>query len=363
MQCAILAPVRCVWPVLLLLGFGCGADPPAARYVHETAHSTDAGAAELIVLRDDVGGVEAAIAPHQGAELSGLRVRWDGSWLETLQLARDYSPREGFGGKGPWLWPATGRNFPPDLLARREAGEQFDGGAYEHGGVRRAMPIHGFARDLPWRVERAGATDASASALLSLQDSPRTKASYPFSFRCTVEYVVADGKLAMQFIVRAAEGNSEPMFFSIGNHITFNAPLVEGSDAAEMVLMSPSTVEILKTPYGIPTGETGPLSYADGYALGNYPPRSATSLTGYAAGADPFVEYRDPAGLVLRISHRASQIPDPPVILFNVWGDVHSGFFSPEPWVGLQNSLVQRQGLIYLDPGESFVWDVSVSYG
>jgi hypothetical protein len=66
--------------------------------------------------------------------------------------------------------------------------------------------------------------------------------------------------------------------------------------------------------------------------------------------------------LTLRISHHASKIPDPPVILFNVWGDVHSGFFSPEPWVGLQNSFVLRQGLIYLDPGAEFRWDVRVSY-
>ena len=32
--------------------------------------------------------------------------------------------------------------------------------------------------------------------------------------------------------------------------------------------------------------------------------------------------------------------PDQPVILYNVWGDAAGGFFSPEPWIGLQNSLV-----------------------
>ena len=41
-------------------------------------------------------------------------------------------------------------------------------------------------------------------------------------------------------------------------------------------------------------------------------------------------------------------------------GDVRSGFFSPEPWVGLQNSLVQRQGLVFVDPGEEFVWVVRI---
>ena len=199
-------------------------------------------------------------------------------------------------------------------------------------------------------------------ALLTLRDGPETREMYPFGFRCTVEYAIVEGVLEIRYVVTSSRTNSEPMFFSIGNHITFLAPLVEGSDPAAMVLASPSTTEILKTEYGIPTGETRPLSYADGFLLGEYPPMIATSLTGYPEGEDPFVEYRDPAGLTLRISHRPSQMPDPPVILFNVWGDVRSGFFSPEPWVGLQNSLVQRQGLIYLDPGAEFRWTVAVSH-
>lgn len=306
--------------------------------------------------------MEAAIAPGKGGELSGLRVRYADRWLETLQLARDYSPRDGFGGKGPFLWPATGRNFPPDLVTRREAGESFDGGAYEHRGVRHEIPIHGFARDLSWRVEQTRANAESATALLSIEDSSVTREMYPFGFVCTVEYVVQEGALELRYVVEAKESNEEPMFFSIGNHITFLAPLVEGSDPAGMILTSPSTLEILKTSYGIPTRETRALSYADGFVLGDYPSLAATSLTGYPEGRDPYIEYRDPSGLTMRIAHHASSIPPDPVILFNVWGDVRQGFFSPEPWVGLQNSLVQRQGLVYLDPGDEYHWTVRVEY-
>ncbi len=348
--------------VLSLALAGCVTEPPVPRYVVENAESVDESRTQLIVLRDEEGGIEAAVAPERGGELSGLRVLYRGEWLETLQLARDYAPREGFGGKGPFLWPATGRNFPADLMERRRAGERFDGGAYEHDGIWRDMPIHGFARDLPWKVEESGADGSGARAVLSLEDTPGTREMYPFGFRCSVEYRIRDGALELGYSIRASEGNAEAMFFSIGNHITFVAPLVPGSDPAAMVLTSPATKEILKTDYGIPTGETRPLSYADGFRLGDYPALTATSLTGYPQGQDPYVEYSDPAGLTIRIAHRASEIPDDPVILFNVWGDVHSGFFSPEPWVGLQNSLVQRQGLVYLEPGEEFHWDVQVEY-
>lgn len=352
--------MRKSWILLVLLA-GCYVEPPAARYVVEDARSVDASLTELLVLRDEVGGIEAAVAPARGGELSGLRVLFDGHWVETLQHARNYAEREGFGGKGPFLWPATGRNFPPDLVERRRAGERFDSGAYEHGGVRRTIPIHGFARDFAWTVEGTGSSADAARAVLSLTDSRVTREMYPFGFRCSVEYVVRDGALELRYAVEAAEDNPEAMFFSIGNHITFLAPLVAGSDPAEMVLVSPSSLEILKTDYGIPTGETRPLSYAAGFRLGDYPPMVPTSLTGYPPDQDPFVEYRDPAGLSIRISHRASEIPDPPVVLFNLWGDVAGGFFSPEPWVGLQNSLVQRQGLIHLDPGRQFHWEVRVS--
>ena len=50
------------------------------------------------------------------------------------------------------------------------------------------------------------------------------------------------------------------------------------------------------------------------------------------------------------------------MILFKSLGDVRNGFFSPEPWVGLQNSLVQRQGLLFVEPGEEFAWTVRIEY-
>ena len=174
----MLAGVRINWILPFFLA-ACATSPPPANYVVESAASIDASATELIILRDEAGGIEAAVSPSRGGELAGLRVLHGGAWLETLQLARDYSPREGFGGKGPFLWPATGRSFPPDLEERRKAGESFERGAYVHGGVRREMPIHGFARDLPWQLEEAVADAGSARALLSLHDDSETREMYP----------------------------------------------------------------------------------------------------------------------------------------------------------------------------------------
>lgn len=93
---------------------------------------------------------------------------------------------------------------------------------------------------------------------------------------------------------------------------------------------------------------------------GEFERLSAVSLTGYKG--DPFIVYRDPGGLAIRMSHSASKIPKPPVVLYNLWGDVAGGFFSPEPWVGLQNSLVLGQGLIRLRPGGVFEWTIRIEF-
>ena len=399
--------------------------------------SSDATKTKLVLLRDEAAGIEAAIAPAKGGELSGLAVRFveNGSkdkWIETLYLARDYSPRQGWTGKAPFLWPATGRNFPEDLRKRREAGERFDGGAYNLKDKRYKMPIHGFARDLPWELESAEAGADGARAELWLTDNDQTREFYPFGFRLTVEYLLANGRLDISYLIHASNENSEAMMFSLGNHITFRTPLVEGSDPAEVVLTTPSTMEILKTGYGVPTSETrqrshsagvklGDFETAGGFAdseammfslgnhitfrtplvegsdpaevvlttpstmeilktgygvptsetrqrshsagvkLGDFEKLRAVSLTGYPSGEEPYVLLRDPLGLSIRMSHAADDIPKQPVILFNVWGDALGGFISPEPWVGLQNSLVLGKGLTYLEPGEDFRWRIRIT--
>ena len=137
-----------------------------------------------------------------------------------------------------------------------------------------------------------------------------------------------------------------------------NESLVEGSDPAQMVLVTPSTQELLKTSYNTPSGETRPRSHAEGIELGDFERRIAVSLTGYEG--DPFIVLRDPQGLAIRMSHHATSIPAQPVVLYNLWGDAIEGFFSPEPWVGLQNSLVMRKGLVYVDPGEQFDWTILI---
>jgi len=37
------------------------------------------------------------------------------------------------------------------------------------------------------------------------------------------------------------------------------------------------------------------------------------------------------------------------------------GFFSPEPWIGTQNSLNSGAGLVWLEPGVDWHWTIEIT--
>lgn len=268
--------------------------------------------------------LQGSVCPERGGELCSLKVRHQGEWVETL-----YSSETGWQGRAPWLWPATGKGDP--------------------------LPFHGFARDLPWQLLARSPTAVS----LQLDDSPATRAKYPYGFRLRVDYVAAERELTLRFRAHAADANSGPMPFTAGNHITFRAPLLPGTPPGALRLTSPSTVEYTKT-NGAPTGATVPRSLARGVALKDFDARVAVSLGGYQA--EPFMELRDPGGLAVRISHTATSVPDSPVVRFNMWGDHANGYFSPEPWVGLQDAHRLQKGLVRLAPGKDWEWVIRIAF-
>ena len=352
------------WAVLLLLALlACSSDPPApettvAPRYSATESTTPDGKVKLVVLRDEQAGVEASIATEKGGEMSSLRVRVGDGWIETLYLANDYAPREGWTGKAPLLWPATGRNFPKGFTPQTKPDGTVERGRYTLDGKTYEMPGHGFVRDMAWTLDDFEATANRASAVLSLEDSETTRALYPFGYRLVAAYQLAGGGLTIDYTVISKPGNERPMPFSIGNHITFNTPLVPGGEPGAVELTTPSTHELLKDG-GLPTGETRDRSHAEGVKLADFEVREAVSLTGYAN--DPSVALKDPSGLTLHMTHSASKLPEQPYVAFNVWGDAAAGYFSPEPWVGLQNSFVLNKGLVSLDPGELFYWTIRLS--
>ena len=330
-----------------------GAAPYAAaqsRYTITDEASAGPGTPQVIVLHDNVAGVEAAVAPSQGGELSSYRVKLKGDWTEFLYHARDYSEGPGFKGKGPLLWPAVGAQYPVGTVPETSCGP----GPYQVAGKTYTMPCHGFARTLPWKEIKRSADATGARVTVELRESKTTLAAYPFAFQLTATYELAGGHLTIDYLVNSAASNTSEMIFSIGNHIAFKLPFVKGSDPAKMTLETPSTVQRLRNAKGVLSGEEKPRSFQTPEALGSFDARVAIPLSGYRS--QPYARLVDPQGVSLRLTQQASSTLPEPLVRFNLFGGPSTGYFCPEPIFGIQNSLNLGQGAVRLQPGKNWKW-------
>ena len=320
------------------------------RYSISDQDAAGPGSPRLVVLKDSVAGVEAAVAPTEGGELSSFKVRFKGQTVELLYHARDYGSNAGFKGKGPLLWPAVGAQYPVDTVPKESCGT----GTYTVTGKSYPMPCHGFARTLPWKAINRSADSHGARVTVELTDSDSTRKYYPFAFHLDATYLIADGQLTIEYLVKSDASNTEPMIFSIGNHIAFKIPFVQGSDPDKMLFETQSTAQLLRNSVGVLSGEQKPRSFASPEALGSFDAHVAIPLTGYRS--QPFARLIDPQGMTLRLTQTASSVLPEPLIRFNVFGGPKSGYLCPEPWFGVQNSLNTGKGLIKLAPGGVWKW-------
>lgn len=327
-----------------------------ARYSISEDVATGPSAPRLVVLHDNVAGTEAAIAPSEGGELSSLRVKLGGKAIELLYNARNYAAGPGFHGRAPLLWPAVGPQYPVDTIPKASCGD----GTYLVAGTIYPMPCHGFAKSVPWTVVNQSADAGGAQVTVELRNSGRTESFYPFAFTLDATYQVSNGQLTINYVVTSGTSNKQTMPFSIGNHIAFKIPFVEGTDPAAMIFESPSTTQLLRNPSGAGlNGKEKPRSFVPPERLGDFDSRVALPLSGYRS--QPYALLTDPGGVSVRITQTASSDLPGQLIRFNLFGGPHEGYLSPEPWFGLQNSLNSHHGLIHLLPGASWKWRILVA--
>lgn len=270
---------------------------------------------DQFIILENGGDIRVAVAPDEGGELSGFSVFFDGGWHELLYRALDYSDQTGWRGKAPLLWPATGISII----------DEDQKNAYKLGEKQYEMPFHGFARTQKWQTVNRSWSTKSASIRLRLKDNDETRRYYPFAFELVVEYRLQADRLSMIYTVTADAGNGAEMPFSIGNHITFNAPLIEGSKAADLQFENSFTDLLDKDANKAFAGATRPSPYQGRHGLNDLPKRGSVSLGGQQNPAE--LTIYDPSGLKLRLLHHNSSAPVQPAIQFNLWADTETGFF------------------------------------
>jgi len=247
------------------------------------------------------------VVPERGGLISGWRC--GGREVVYLDLERFLDPAQSVRGGFPVLFPITG-GLPDNQLPLPQ-------GTFTIG-------QHGFARQLPWRME---ALADGRGVSLELSDTPETRQSYPFPFQLRMEVRLAPG--ALEISTTVSNTGTEPMPFSFGLHPYFNLSSLEGV-----------RVE------GLPEDCLNHLTMeADS---------SAEQMQRLAQGIDLLVRPSGPVRLVdeaagstleLQLSH--------PFDLVVLWTEPPRPMICIEPWSGPRQSLISGDRRIELAPGSS----------
>jgi gluconolactonase len=148
------------------------------------------------------------------------------------------------------------------------------------------------------------------------------------------------------------------MPFSIGNHIAFKLPFLSGTDPAKMLFETQNTVQLLRNAVGILNGEQKLRSFYSPEELGSFDAHVALPLTGYKS--QPFSRIIDPQGITIRLTQTSTTTLPEPLIRTNAYGGPAVGYFCPEPWFGVQNSLNTGVGVVKIKPGASWTWRLAL---
>ena len=278
------------------------------------------------VLKIQAGQAQALISAAHGARLLSWNVPgWDIiQWPSNADWDRVPKVRGG----DLVLFPFIARTFANGRI----------GSWIDESGVQRPAPMHGFAKDSPFRVVQKSAD----SVTLRLDANETTMTCYPFAFRLEVTYQIEPDALLTSF--RVINRGDRPMPWSAGHHYYFHIP------AAERASWELS----------LPCEKWGRQSFADGSISFDAAGQQSASLAD-PAWIDRFHANPDLPSVVLRhattgktisFENPANRPDDWPCV--TTWTEKpESDFFCVEPWSAYPNAIHNHLGLRSLAAGDT----------
>lgn len=245
--------------------------------------------------------------------------------------------------RAPLLFPVVGRSIAETISV---------------GGRRFPMPLHGFARDLPFAVVAADATRVS---LVQVADAG-TRTHFPFDYTLGVEAWIEGSTLGMD--VTVTNGSAEPMPFCFGYHPGFMWAAdaearrafvcrFEAAEDAPVRRARPDTGLLLAEREACPVaGRT--LALHDGL---------------FDRGSIQFDTLRSRAVWFGRPGERGLRVGFANSPHLGIWTRPGAPFLCIEPWQGLaaeeggSQELADRPGALVLSPGDKAVFPLTITAG
>jgi galactose mutarotase-like enzyme len=242
-------------------------------------------------------------------------------------------------GGNPLLFPFLGRHRVDGQIGRWRDAQ----------GVVRDLPMHGFARDLPFAAQ---IDEDGRGIRMTLVDSEATRTGYPFSFRFEAAYRLADDH-TLDVSLMATNTGTDPLPWYAGHHFYFALP---HEQRAQTTLELPPTVSRRQLPDGsISRAVAGAAQYrlndpdiVDSFhVLDPTPPAAPVRMIAPGLGRVVTIELDRPASMSWYAVTTWTEADD-------------SDFYCVEPWLGLPDAIHNGLGLHWLAPNESARADLRI---
>ncbi|MDW3684396.1 aldose epimerase [Cupriavidus sp. CV2] len=287
---------------------------------------------ELIRVGDDSSFL--LLAPQFGARL----VRWVHRGEDILYWPEnaDWSQLARVRGGNPILFPFIARHFVDGV----------PGAWKDASGTVRALPVHGFARDLPFAVTQF---EAGRSLTMTLQASDATRAAYPFKFLFEVTYRLLDD--GIEATLRTRNAGAQPLPYYAGHHFYF---LLPHQARAASTLAMPAAELIRQRPDGsLDSNGKG----ADTYWLDDPHLQDTFHVLRPRLAGPPACTLAIPPNAAAPHGRKLMIDLDPPGntpwFAVTTWSEhVDADYYCVEPWLGLPNAIHHGTGLRWLAPGQ-----------
>jgi galactose mutarotase-like enzyme len=280
--------------------------------------------------------------PEVGARLMDWQIAVAGApprqiihWPANPDLSQPAKIRGG----NPILFPFAARTFDKGDLGFWRAAD----------GVRRPMPMHGFARDGAFTLERAD--DSGFTALLNPSSAAQIAYPYPYQFRVTYSFT----ELSFWLDLELANLGSEPLPWCPGHHFYFHLPWHAGLSRADYTVRIPARKAFRHAADGHLEPEkafTEEASFADPSIVDLIRCKLKSNLLAFG----PKSGEED-----IKIRHGREPVPPPWAAVVTWTENDQSPFYCVEPWMGPPNAPEHKNGLHLVAPGTSDKFSVEVS--
>jgi galactose mutarotase-like enzyme len=296
------------------------------------------------ILKWQVGASSFLALPEMGARLMNWSVALGDSsvrdiiyWPEVDNLDNVAKIRGG----NPILFPFCARTYDRGEMNQWRADD----------GVRRPMPMHGFARQGKFRTTRLDEGGFSAQ----LVPDEAAKAAYPYDYEFVVSYRFNPVGVFVE--LQLSNLGTTPIPWSAGHHFYFTVPWSAGRTRRDYILETTATKHLQRDEQGrlIAGPATDTRSTLDN--------KNLTDLIHTGLRRDVFAVTEAPTGsrLLFRSGMANSSSRDLAVVTWTE--NEKSPFYCVEPWMGPPNAPETKVGLHTVAPGQTQKFYVEITLG